>query len=245
MSILVRLLILGASTYGGALLPLVHLERSNVVVGALRAVTVLWPPSLYSSGMVRFIHGDFKPANVLWKQRSDAHVEATVPGPDGWPLLTDFGSAQAFSTMHPGRRPLSANDQIRTQGWTRGWAAPEVLDCEGRWQTIRSDMYSWAQTVKAISHRKQLPEGLDEICKACLASDAESRPESFAQIADDLESISHSDCIGWGTALWQRQQACFPSGARARRHSMILCKQGLQVLLSQRQRILHGAEDRG
>ena len=56
------------------------------------------------------------------------------------------------------------------------------------------------------------------------------------QIADDLERTCHLDYIGWGQALWQRQQACFLSGAHAHRHSMILRKQGLQVLLSQRQR---------
>ena len=139
---------------------------------------------IWGSGVgVRFIHGDLKPANVLWKERRDAQEEAATPGPDGWPLLTDFGSAQAFSTMHPGRRPLGANEKIRAHGWTRGFEAPEVFGCGGKWRTMRSDMYSWARTIIAISRCRQLPADLDALCKACLASDpAERLVELFVRI---------------------------------------------------------------
>ena len=100
------------------------------------------------------------------KEHSDAQLEPVSPGLNGWPLLTDFGSAQSFATMNAGQIPLNVNDQIQTHGWTRAYAAPEVQACRGEWQTVRSDMFSWAKTIKAISSSQQLPTGLQELCEA-------------------------------------------------------------------------------
>ena len=144
--------------------------------------------------------------------------------------------------MRPEKRPLGANDQIRALGWTRAFAAPEVINCDGKWQTIKSDMYTWAKTIKAICQCQQLPEGIRKMCEACLDSDPSCRPQCFSQIAADLEKMCSADCLGWGRALWQRQQACFVSGAHSHRHASMLCKQGLQVLLSQRQRRRHSTD---
>ena len=189
---------------------------------------------LNSSG---FIHGDLKPSNVLWKACSDAMAEQMLPGLDGWPLLTDFGSAQAFRTMHPAKTPLDLNEKVLTHGWTKAYAAPEVFNCHGQWQTIRSDMFSWALTLRSISQDRDLPPTLQNLCEACLNSDPERRPSSFAEIADRLEKECPT-CLQWGLMLWQHQQTYFESAAHAQQHSSNLSKQGLQVLVSQRQQIL-------
>ena len=189
-----------------------------------------------------FIHGDLKPANVLWQANSDAQTDllGRAPGPNGWPLLTDFGSAQAFSTMLPQQQPLGLDDQIQTHGWTKGYAAPEVVSCGGKWKSIRSDMFSWALTIHAVSHHQALPAGLLQLCEKCLDANPKKRPRSFTEIAAKLEKICPS-CIPWGLALWDQQQAFFDSSGHAMRHVVSVCKQGLEVLLSQRR---HFSEDR-
>ena len=158
-----------------------------------------------------------------------------VPGLGGWPLLTDFGSAQSFSTMSPRQTPLSPEEQIQTKGWTREYAAPEVVSCGGQWQSIRSDMYSWAQTIHAVSHDRRLPSGLHELCEACLSKDPKDRPSSFSEMADTLKAMCPAS-LPWGHALWEQQQAYFESSAHARKHAAVVGKQGLEVLLAQRQR---------
>ena len=177
-----------------------------------------------------FIHGDLKPGNVLWQERQDTQRISMLDGPepDGWPLLTDFGSAQAFRTMLPEQEPLNLSDQIQTHGWTRGYAAPEVESCSGQWQTIRSDMFSWALTIQAVSsNRQHMPLILQEMCKACRNSDPQRRPESFAEIADALEK-SCPACLTWGQQLWDQQQRCFESSTHAQQRASSLCKQGLR-----------------
>ena len=210
-------------------------EALKMVAWALASTLAL----LNSSG---FIHGDLKPSNVLWKACSDAMAEQMLPSLDGWPLLTDFGSAQAFKTMHPVQTPLDLNDKVLTHGWTKAYAAPEVVNCHGQWQTIRSDMYSWALTIRAFSQGRDLPPTLQDLCKACLNSDPERRPSSFAEIAERLEKESPT-CLQWGLMLWQHQQTYFKSAAHARQHSSNLSKQGLQVLVSHRQQTLGDRRD--
>ena len=106
-------------------------EVLMIVAWALASTLAL----LNSSG---FLHGVLKPSNVLWQtcSDSDAMAEQMLPGLDGWPLLTDFGSAQAFRTMHPQQTPLGLNDKVQTHCWTEAYAAPEVVSCHGHWQTI-------------------------------------------------------------------------------------------------------------
>ena len=160
-----------------------------------------------------------------------------LPGLAGWPLLTDFGSAQTFRTMLPEQKPLGLNDKVQTHGWTKAYAAPEVVNCHGQWQTIQSDMFSWALTIRAVSQDRDLPLTLQDLCEACLNSDAERRPSSFAEIAERLEKECPT-CLQWGLMLWQHQQTYFKSAAHAQQHSSNLSKQGLQVLVSHRQQIL-------
>ena len=205
-------------------------EALMMVAWALASTLAL----LNSSG---FIHGDLKPSNVLWQACSDGMEEQMLPGLNGWPLLTDFGSAQAFRTMHPQQTPLDLNDKVQTHGWTKAYAAPEVVSCHGQWQTIRSDMFSWALTIRAVSQDGDLPPTLQDLCTACLNSDPERRPSSFGEIAERLEKECPA-CLQWGMRLWQHQQRYFESAAHAQQHSSNLCKQGLHVLVSHRQQIL-------
>ena len=212
-------------------------EALNMVAWALASTLSL----LNESG---FIHGDLKPANVLWRASGDIQADSSTPSPGGWPLLTDFGSAQSFNAMLPEGTPLSSAEQIQTHGWTRAYAAPEVVSCGGAWQTIRSDMYSWAKTIHLISRHDKLPLGLQELCEACLCIDPESRPPSFANIADALEKMCPA-CLPWGQALWEQQQKYFASAAHAQQHTANVRKQGLQVLVSLRQRLSSRSEDKG
>ena len=209
-------------------------EALEMVSWALASTLAL----LNASG---FIHGDLKPSNVLWQTCCDTQSEHIFPGLDGWPLLTDFGSAQAFSTMHPNKTSLVVSDKIRAGGWTKAYAAPEVISEGGKWQTIQSDMFSWARTIQAVSkYPGNLPPNLHKVCEACMNARPELRPASFAEIADTIERANPA-CLRWGRMLWQQQQACFESATHAQKLSGSLCRQGLQILVSQRQQI---SEDR-
>ena len=209
-------------------------EALEMVSWALASTLAL----LNASG---FIHGDLKPSNVLWQTCCDTQLGYMLPGLDGWPLLTDFGSAQAFSTMHPNKASLGVSDKIRTGGWTEAYAAPEVIVEGGKWQTIRSDMFSWAQTIRAVSkHPGNLPPNLHKLCEGCVNADPELRPASFAEIADTIEWANPA-CLRWGRMLWEQQQAYFESATHAQKLSNSLCRQGLRILVDQRQKI---SEDR-
>ena len=186
-----------------------------------------------------FIHGDIKPGNVLWYKDDSVQSENAGDVPTGWPLLTDFGSAQCFHSMNPERVRVKSNEQIETYGWTPAFAAPEVHKCNGKLQTVRSDMFSYAMTLKKISTSSEMPEVLREVCEKCFEEDPKQRPESFLDIANALED-SCPECLAWGEQLWHRQQAEFLSPALAHQHTQTLQKQGLQVLLVQRKERLAG-----
>ena len=172
------------------------------------------------------------PGNILWCEDHNCKTESVVEGLSGWPLLTDFGSAQSFHSMKLEGEPVKSDEEIQTYCWSPAYAAPEVRHCHGKMQTMRSDMYSYAKTIERISWGA-LPKVLQEICAKCLQEDPKQRPESFMFIAAALEE-SCPACISWGEQLWRQQQCGFPSPALAHQHAKAICKQGLEVLQAQR-----------
>ena len=179
-----------------------------------------------------FIHGDVKPCNVLWREGCNFKREPMVEGLNGWPMLTDFGSAQCFHSMRAEGEPVENDKQIETYGFTPAFAAPEVRQCGGKRQTMRSDMYSFAKTIEKIG-KGSLPEVLEEVCKQCLQENPMERPENFLAIASALEK-SCPMCFLWGEQLWHQQQAAFSSPALAHQHRGAVQMQGLEVLRLQR-----------
>ena len=179
-----------------------------------------------------FIHGDLKPSNVLWRKARSLKSESMAEGLSGWPMLTDFGSAQSFHGMLPQREPVESNEQIESSGFTPAFAAPEVTQRHGKTQTVRSDMYSYAKTIEKIS-KGSLPEVLEEFCKQCLQEDPMERPTSFLAIAIALEE-SCPTCRLWGEQLWHQQLSEFLSPALAQKHRAAVQKQGLEMLRVQR-----------
>eukprot|EP00971_Amphidinium_carterae_P045380 892942-Amphidinium_carterae.1 len=107
-------------------------------------VRVAWAlaSTLAALNRVGFIHGDLKPSNVLWKVPRGGNISS------GWPLLTDFGASQHFPGLQLGRE-MSPSEEVHTSAWTAKFAAPEVRENNGRLQTVRSDMFAWAATIRA------------------------------------------------------------------------------------------------
>eukprot|EP00971_Amphidinium_carterae_P172711 3423989-Amphidinium_carterae.1 len=165
-------------------------------------VRVAWAlaSTLAALNKVRFIHGDLKPGNVLWKVPLGGDILR------GWPLLTDFGASQHFPSLQLGREELSPSAEVHTSQWTPKFAAPEVREKGGRLQTVRSDMFAWAATIRAVA-RKDVIEPtraiLESILEECSASDPEHRPRDFAEIAGRLEQPSY---VMWGNGLQGVQQ---------------------------------------
>ena len=95
-----------------------------------------------------FIHGDLKPSNILWRKNRNFTSEIAIQGLSGWPLLTDFGSAQSFHSMGLEGQPVKRDEEIQTHCWSPAYAAPEVRKGLGKIQTMRSDMYSYAKTIE-------------------------------------------------------------------------------------------------
>eukprot|EP00971_Amphidinium_carterae_P243769 4841304-Amphidinium_carterae.1 len=80
--------------------------------------------------------------NVLWKAPLGGAILS------GWPLLTDFGASQHFPSFKLDKA-ISPQEKVHTSQWTPKFAAPEVHESVGRMQTVRSDMFAWAATIRA------------------------------------------------------------------------------------------------
>eukprot|EP00971_Amphidinium_carterae_P060438 1196198-Amphidinium_carterae.1 len=73
--------------------------------------------------------------------------------------------------------------------WTPEYAAPEVRACHGSQQiaqSIKSDMYAWAKTLKRVASTPVL-EPLGNLLEECLAEDPSVRPRDFMEISSRLE----------------------------------------------------------
>eukprot|EP00971_Amphidinium_carterae_P225269 4468211-Amphidinium_carterae.1 len=119
---------------------------------------------------------------------------------DGWPLLTDFGASQSFKSFTSGQA-LTPSDEIRTSAWTPEYAAPEVRACHGSQQSIKSDMYAWAMTVKRVAPTP-VQEPLERLLAECLSEDPSARPADFMEISSRLEQPSY---VAWGGELARLQ----------------------------------------
>eukprot|EP00971_Amphidinium_carterae_P306828 6097545-Amphidinium_carterae.1 len=171
------------------------LRQKSLSGEALNRVAWALATTVAALNRAGFIHGDLKPSNVLWKKMP------TQDGvTDGWPLLTDFGASQSFRSFTTAQA-LSPSDGIRTSAWTREYAAPEVHACNGSKQTIKSDMYAWAMTLKRVASTPVL-EPLTTLLEECLAEDPCARPRDFMEISGRLEAPS---CATWGRELAKLQ----------------------------------------
>eukprot|EP00971_Amphidinium_carterae_P017249 340395-Amphidinium_carterae.1 len=121
-------------------------------------------------------------------------------------MLTDFGASQHFQSFRLGRE-LSPAEGVRTSAWTPKFAAPEVHENGGRLQTVQSDMFSWAATIRAVSRKDVIVEPtrelLESILEECSATDPKDRPKGFGEIAGRLEQPSY---VTWGKELQGSQR---------------------------------------
>eukprot|EP00971_Amphidinium_carterae_P162889 3229960-Amphidinium_carterae.1 len=99
---------------------------------------------------------------------------------------------------------MSPSEEVHTSAWTPKFAAPEVRQNGGRLQTVRSDMFAWAATIRAASSMDAPAEAhLQSILEECSAADPELRPKDFGEIARRLEQLSY---VMWGKELQGSQQ---------------------------------------
>eukprot|EP00971_Amphidinium_carterae_P288716 5732940-Amphidinium_carterae.1 len=70
--------------------------------------------------------------------------------------------------------------------------------------SVRSDMFAWAATIKAVSQKDVIVEPrLESILDKCSATDPELRPNDFNEIMGRLEQPSY---VLWGKGLQGSQQ---------------------------------------
>eukprot|EP00971_Amphidinium_carterae_P138639 2747114-Amphidinium_carterae.1 len=69
-------------------------------------------------------------------------------------------------------------------------------------QTVRSDVFAWAATIRAVSQKDAIIEPtrarLESILNECSATDPELRPKDFSEIVSRLEQPSY---VLWGEEL--------------------------------------------
>eukprot|EP00971_Amphidinium_carterae_P082643 1634743-Amphidinium_carterae.1 len=99
---------------------------------------------------------------------------------------------------------MSPSEEVRTSAWTPKFAAPEVRDNRGRLQTVRSDMFAWAATIRAASSKDEpIRAILESTLEECSSTHPERRPRDFVEIAARLEQPSY---VMWGKELQGLQQ---------------------------------------
>ncbi len=143
---------------------------------AAAAIGVRLAHALAASHEAGVVHGDVKPANVLF-------------GADDAPKLADFGLARL-------------GEVDRLEGFTAAFAAPEVQT--GNPPTRSSDVFSLGRTIAAmawgVSRRPgeppadTVPDGLVDLVKAATASDPSVRPTA-ADLAMGLDALLAEETV--------------------------------------------------
>lgn len=153
-----------------------HIARGPLGWEAAAAIGVRLAHALAASHEAGVVHGDVKPANVLF-------------GADDAPKLADFGLARL-------------GEVNRLEGFTSAFAAPEVQT--GNPPTRSSDVFSLGRTIAAmawgVSRRPgeppadTVPDGLVDLVKAATASDPSVRPTA-ADLAMGLDALLAEETI--------------------------------------------------
>eukprot|EP00971_Amphidinium_carterae_P283055 5619138-Amphidinium_carterae.1 len=87
---------------------------------------------------------------------------------------------------------MSPLAEVHTSAWTPKFAAPEVREKYGRLQTVRSDIFAWAATIRAVSSKDEPMRAiLESTLEECSATQPEHRPRDFLEIAGRLEQPSY------------------------------------------------------
>lgn len=194
---------------GGSLHDLLA-ERGRLTPGQTVAVLARVADALGSAHRRGVLHGDVKPANILFTT-------------DGEPLLGDFGVAQHLT---PGRAGLDGVSGLRAVEGTTGFVDPELV-ATGRPEP-RNDVYGLAvvayvcltgrqphegDTAGAVlaaadvgDHRPltdepDVPPALAALVEAALARDPRSRPASAEDVARGLRAtVDPAEVVLPGTA---------------------------------------------
>jgi eukaryotic-like serine/threonine-protein kinase len=180
---------------GGSLADLLA-ERGRLTPGAVVAVAAPIAEALASAHRRGVMHGDVKPANVLFTS-------------DGEPLLTDFGVARTLGAV--------TSDQV---AGTAEYLAPELLD--GAHPDARADVYSLgvvcyqalagrvpytgpaplavARAADAARHPRldevaDVPPGLAEVVETAMARHRERRPATADAFARALRAAVPPDDV--------------------------------------------------
>lgn len=180
---------------GGSLAALLE-ERGNLTAGEVVAVTAPLASALASAHRHGVVHGDVKPANILFTS-------------DGEPLLADFGSVRTIGRL-----------TSETFASTPEYVAPELLD--GATPDARVDVYSLAvvcyyaltgkppytggsllAVVRAadlgvydtVRRRPEVPEALAEVIERGMARDPGQRFASAEELRQGLSAAVPPDQV--------------------------------------------------
>lgn len=164
------------------------------------AIQMAW--GLEHAHRLGVIHQDVKPANVLI-------------GADGAAMITDFGLARSRAILAT-EAGGDASIAVTAGGFTPAYASPEQV--AGRTLSRRTDVWSYAVTVLEMftgsatwdsgpqapavlsGLRTDLPTQFATLLGRCLRHEQSQRPDSMADIADQLREIHEREVGAYARA---------------------------------------------
>ncbi len=188
-----------------------YLYRGGIDTAGARvldvAIQTAW--GLAHAHDARLVHQDVKPANILLtpqgtakvtdfglarafaavEEDSDTPLSATGSEQTGRPLVTCGGFTPAFCSIEQSlRKPLSP----ATDMWSWGLTVLEMYVGEVTWvngSVAPESLESYLATGANRTGMPVMPAPLAELLRACFRIEPERRPQSFHDIADELERI--------------------------------------------------------